>query len=145
VRRERDALADTCRELRIAQAPVGGRQHFLRWENPTTWQAWSDAGLEYDSTLHFPDAAGFRSGACFEHSVFNLTARRTLPLRERPLVVMDASLLQYEALGYEAGAERALALRATCKRFGGDFTVLWHNNRLQSRRDRELYETLLDG
>lgn len=145
VQRERSALADACTELGIEQAPVGGRQHFLRWENPTTWQAWSDAGLEYDSTLHFPDEAGFRSGACFEHPVFNLVTRRTLPLRERPLIVMEASLLQYEALGYDAAAERALSLRETCKRFGGDFTVLWHNNRLQSRRDRELYETLLDG
>ena len=51
-------------------------------------------------------------------------------MRERPLIVMECSVIaeRYLGLGY---SEQALALmqgyRDTCHRFGGDFTLLWHN------------------
>ena len=48
-----DRLRATCEQLRIDQPKWGGRQHYLRWQNPTTWQNWEDAGLDYDSTLGF--------------------------------------------------------------------------------------------
>ena len=73
----------------VEQAQWGGRQHYLRWENPETWRACEDAGLAHDSTLGFSAGSGFRTGACVDHPVFDLRARRALRLRERPLVVMD--------------------------------------------------------
>lgn len=38
------------------------RQHYLRFETPTTWRFWNAAGLEYDSTLTYADRASFRCG-----------------------------------------------------------------------------------
>jgi hypothetical protein len=35
----------------IDQPSLGGRQHFLRWETPTTARLWDDNGLDYDTTL----------------------------------------------------------------------------------------------
>ena len=141
--REFQALRRACEEEGIDQPSFGGRQHYLRWENPTSWQNWEDAGLAYDSTLSFADQAGFRSGVCFEYPVFNLRTRRVLALRERPLVAMDASLLEYARLSPESATERLLELKRRCRLFGGEFTLLWHNDRLLSRSARRAYDLAL--
>lgn len=145
VRRELERLLAAADELGVEQDEWGGRQHFLRWEAPTTWRAWADAGLAYDSSLGYADRVGFRSGTCHEHEVFDLRARRRLPLRERPLVVMEATLLErkYMGLGHEAAVETARRLRATCERFGGDFTLLWHNSYLLTAADRQAFRRVI--
>ncbi len=142
-RRELEALIHACDEEGIDQPSFGGRQHYLRWENPTTWQNWEDAGLAYDSSLSFADQAGFRCGVCYEYPVFNLRTRRSLKLRERPLIAMDASLLEYEQLSHRLATERLLELERRCRLFDGEFTLLWHNDRLLSRSARRAYELTL--
>ncbi|MGZ4348164.1 MAG: polysaccharide deacetylase family protein [Gaiellaceae bacterium] len=132
-------LRAVCDELGIDQPKWGGRQHYLRWRNPTTWQNWDDAGLDYDSTLSFASRAGFRCGVCYEYPVFNLLTSERLRLRERPLVVMDASLLSYQRLSPDQAGEHIEKLKEKCRRVNGQFTLLWHNDRLLSRRARQAY------
>ncbi len=120
-------------------ARMGGRQHFLRWENPSTWRAWEQAGLAYDSSLGFPDQAGFRCGVCFDYPAFDLVARQPLRLLERPLVIMEQSLFS-DRPGKDAhGLDMLRRLRERCRLFDGNFTILWHNSRLASQRERRLY------
>lgn len=64
-------LKKICNEEGIQQKNWGGRMHYLRWEHPTTLQAWEDAGLNYDTTLSYADRPGFRCGTCFEYPAFN--------------------------------------------------------------------------
>lgn len=142
LRAELDALRGACEEEDIAQEAFGGRQHFLRWE-PATWTAWEEAGLAYDSTLTFSARPGFRCGACTEYAAFDLQGRRELRLRERPLVLMDTPTLDGVDLADEELEVLIGDLRDQCRRFGGDFTVLWHNNWLVTRRQRRLLETAL--
>ncbi len=146
--REFNTLIQVCEALRIDQSVWGGRQHYLRWEVPQTWQNWEEAGLNYDSTLSFADYAGFRSGVCFEYSVFNLETRETLSLRERPLILMDCTLMDEKYMGLGSGEKAkkiGRQLKDCCRRYNGDFTMLWHNNRLVLNEERELYEYLLDA
>ncbi|WP_420819557.1 polysaccharide deacetylase family protein [Paenibacillus pinistramenti] len=130
----------------IRQDVWGGRQHYLRWRAPDTWQHWEDAGLDYDSTLSFADQAGFRCGVCCEYPVFNLRTRRQLHLRERPLVVMDQSIIHpdYMALKGDAAFGAIRHYYDQCAAYGGDFTLLWHNSQLVRRSDRKLYRDSLD-
>ena len=144
-RAESERLKRVCREEGIEQEAWGGRQHYLRWENPTTWQNWEDAGLDYDSTVGFADSPGFRSGTCFEHPVFNLATRRTLRLRERPLVLMEHAALGGLGLNGRSAVELVSELREVCRRFSGDFVLLWHNSQLLGRRAKELYVQALSG
>jgi uncharacterized protein DUF7033 len=138
IRKEFSSLKRIADEDGLHQPQWGGRQHYLRWEAPTTWEAYADAGLTYDSTLTYADHAGFRCGVCYEFPVFNLRTRRALALRERPLIVMEASLFgqSYMQLSTEEALAKVTALSETCRRFDGDFTFLWHNGQSQipSRR-----------
>jgi hypothetical protein len=121
----------------------GGRQHYLRWENPTTWQAWEDASMDYDSTVGFADQVGFRSGACYEYPVFNLRTRQQLRLKERPLIVMDCTLFDYMGLSVEAATEMLSLLARRCRMYNGEFVLLWHNSYLLTETLRRFYEDAL--
>jgi peptidoglycan/xylan/chitin deacetylase (PgdA/CDA1 family) len=141
--REFDRLRRVCQALGIEQERWGGRQHYLRWENPTTWQNWENAGLDYDSTVGFAEQPGFRCGTCYEYPVFNLRTRQQLALRERPLIVMDASLFSYAGLTPRQAAEQVERLKARCRLFDGELTVLVHNDRFLSRRVRSAFRSVL--
>jgi hypothetical protein len=121
----------------------GGRQHYLRWENPTTWQAWDDAGLDYDSTVGFADQVGFRSGACYEYPAFNLHTRQQLRLTERPLIVMDCTLFDYMGLSVDEATELLSLVAQRCRMYEGEFVLLWHNSYLLTETQRQFYREAL--
>jgi hypothetical protein len=129
----------------VQQDRWGGRQHYLRWHNPDTWANWDAAGLDYDSTLTFADHLGFRAGTCHEFRAFHLRERRILRLRERPLAVMDATVLDYMGLTPDAAAESVLDLARQCRRYSGTLTLLWHNSRVQTARQQRWYAALIDA
>lgn len=135
-------LRERATNLGIAQAEWGGRQHYLRWQNPITWQNWEDAGLDYDSTLGFAEQPGFRSGICYEYPVFNIKTRQALNLRERPLVVMECSVLRYMNLSFEESKQKILDLNSVCQQFSGDMTILWHNDHLISWQQKSIYRDI---
>lgn len=139
-------LRHTAEECGIDQGIWGGRQHYLRWRAPETWQYWEDAGLQYDSTLSYADLAGFRCGVCYEFPVFNLKTRQALRLRERPLIVMDQSIVHpgYMGLSGEKALRTILHYYEQCAQYQGDFTLLWHNSQLVKSADRQLYQACLE-
>ncbi len=142
-RAEADALRDTCSNAGFDQPVWGVRQHYLRFENPQTWRNQESAGLEHDSTLGFAEQIGFRAGTCREYPVFDLLDRRPLNLRERPLIVMDGTLLGYLRLGPEEATSRARALVDVCRRHQGDAVLLYHNDTLAGERQRAHYRELI--
>jgi len=104
-----------------------GRQHYLRFDNPVTWQILDDCGLKTDSTLGFSSGGGFRCGICHEYSVFDIVTRKKLHLKEFPLIMMDAAMRkQYP--DYKGFFDNAIYLADECKKHNGVFTFLWHNN-----------------
>ncbi len=146
-------LAREFEDLRAAVARAGGqqarygaRQHYLRWRMADTAAQLDALGFEHDSTLGYPDVAGFRCGTSHTFPLFDLTQQRALAIVERPLVLMEATVLSPTYLGLGDGdAARALMmqLRASCHRFGGTFGLLWHNSNFATPRARRLYEALL--
>ncbi|GGA33436.1 polysaccharide deacetylase family protein [Paenibacillus physcomitrellae] len=141
IARQFGLLREAAEAAGIRQDVWGGRQHYLRWRAPDTWQHWEAAGLDYDSTLSYADQAGFRCGTCYEYPVFNLRTRQMLHLRERPLIVMEQSILQPEYMGLR-GQAAVQAMRhyfEQCAAYEGDFTLLWHNSHLVRHADRRLY------
>jgi hypothetical protein len=112
----------------VRQSVRTGRQHYLRFAAPHTWQQWADAGMLWDSTLGYSDAEGFRCGMCIPFPVFNFLTRQALALWERPLVVMDVTLALYRRYTPAQGAERLERLRREVEKHRGQWVVLWHNS-----------------
>ncbi len=104
-----------------------GRQHFLRFENPLTWQMYEDTGISIDSTMGFMNHVGFRSGTCFEYSIYNILTRKKLKLKEQPLVVMEQALVK-KYPDKNNFLKKFIALKDTVQKYKGTFVLLWHNN-----------------
>lgn len=148
-----ELIAQEARRLRavlaqeeIQQDALGGRMHYLRWEQPATLRAWADAGMAYDSTLGYADRPGFRCGTCFEYPAFDPVAQEGINLRLRPLVAMECSVIDpcYMALGQsEAARDKFLQLKESCRAVNGIFTLLWHNSRLVLNEERQHYAEII--
>jgi hypothetical protein len=130
----------------VGQEVWGGRQHYLQWANPVTWRCWDEAGLDYDCTLAYSEAVGFRTGTCHEYPVFDLVGRRQLKLRERPFQVMDVSLFGHMRLRPEAAFAAVVEVARACRRFRGDLGILWHNDEvLRTARQKRWYAELIEA
>lgn len=134
IKQEADRLRTVLQEELIEQNEFGGRMHYLRWEHPTTLQAWNDAGMTYDSTLSYADLPGFRCGTCFEYPAFNPVTQQLLNIRIRPLIVMECSIMSDKYLGLGNGEEALrefLKYKKICQQVKGCFTLLWHNSEIK--------------
>ena len=124
----------------------GGRQHFLRFSVPETWRSWADAGLTYDTSLGYADHAGFRCGTCRPFPVFDLRQKEQLNIVERPLIVMEGSVLDSKYMGmqdFESAVNYMQKLKNQCSMFGGEFVLLWHNSRLTTSWEKKMYQEVL--
>jgi hypothetical protein len=115
----------------IYPAIQDGRQHYLRFSNPETWQIWDDMGLKFDGTIGYEYDCGFRAGVCYEYPVFNILTRKKLNLVEQPLIFMEASMRdKYPA--EEDFMNKLNHLVNTVKKYHGNFSFLWHNSNILS-------------
>lgn len=133
-------------EERVEQEEIGGRQHYLRFDVRSTPQLWEANGLAYDSSLAYAENIGFRCGTSREYPMFDLVTRTPLKLRQRPLILMEVTVLgqSYMGMPYD---DDALALmlhyKRVCHQFGGRFTILWHTSQLSHPKAREFYTELI--
>jgi uncharacterized protein DUF7033 len=141
-----DALKEACHREGVDTSNLGGRQHYLRFDISRTPRLWKINDFFYDSTLGFADKTGFRAGICYEYTMFDLIEREKLKLKQRPLIIMEGTIIAkaYEGLGYsEEAFKRFQFLEETCKKFQGDFTLLWHNSYFFSVSSKKLYERIV--
>ena len=144
--REAEILRKVMDEEGISQRKLGGRQHYLRWETPTTAHNLDAAGMTYDSTLGYADRPGFRCGTCHEYPMIDPIDKKLLNVRQRPLVLMECSVIDmaYMGLGYSEQSMKYMhMIKKHCYKVGGDFTLLWHNSHLRNKEDHSFYEELI--
>ncbi len=121
-----------------------GREHYLRFEVPTTWQIWEDNGMEWDSTLVFADKEGFRCGTCYEYSVFNIYTSQKLKLKEKPLILMEGNFITYQPeIGPDQMQRKITNLIDKTKKYHGNFICLWHNSKLETQCRKNMYESII--
>jgi len=123
-------LANEIESLKLAsgQEIKTGRHHYLRFSMPQTWRHWEQNEMDWDSTLSYAGEAGFRCGVCYSYPVFDIENRKQLHLKEKPLIVMEASIVQYEKLTPDQCLERVSKLKNQVKKHNGEFVFLWHNS-----------------
>ncbi|GAO29729.1 polysaccharide deacetylase family protein [Geofilum rubicundum] len=114
------------------EAPAGIRQHYLLFSHPTTFKIQEAAGLVYDSTLSFHDHDGYRNGYCYPFRPYDFEKDVPMQIWEIPLVMMEVSALQYRQLSFAEIETSVLQYVQEAQKFGGLFSLLWHNCRLNN-------------
>lgn len=131
----------------VLQSPITeGRQHYLRFEAPITWQIWEDNNMVLDCTVGYADKEGFRCGCCYPFPVFDVISRKTLKLMEYPLIVMEGTFVTYQSIEPRNMFDKVLKLMRTVKEYNGTFVFLWHNSSFNSPTYAEyqyIYEEIL--
>lgn len=140
-------LRDMLQKFLLKINKFGGRQHYLSWEAPTTWELYEENGIEYDTTLSYADCIGFRCGICWDYPVYNCIKHEAYRLREYPLIVMDCTLWdkRYMDLDKKEMLSRCVKLKEKCQKYEGNFVILWHNTSFMELWQRELYESILNS
>ena len=146
IKLEREKLNSALVEAGINYEVEGNRQHYLRWDSSKTPEYLDEAGYAYDTTGSYADLPGFRYGTAKPFPMWSWKNGRTLNLVQRPLICMECSVMakRYMGLGHSEEAYSTMhKLKARALAFGGDFTLLWHNNQFNSGKDKLLFSSLL--
>tara|TARA_B100000989_G_scaffold296686_1_gene280461 strand:- start:92 stop:1459 length:1368 start_codon:yes stop_codon:yes gene_type:complete len=123
------------------------RQHYLRWCSISTPKLLYEAGIENDFTVGFSDHVGFRSGTCYKYKLYDLVSREILNIYETPLLVMDVSLYSEKYMNMSSLnqiIDLLDQLIKECKHYNGIFSAVWHNNQLNQKDHRFIFEHLID-
>ncbi len=145
-------------EHALGETITANRWHYLRTTDAHDFEGLVKAGFTDDYTMGFADYAGFRLGTCRPVHWINPNATLTtecIPpggdergaLLLHPLTIMDCTLSSdnYMNLSEEEAFEHCKSLIDITHEYGGEVTLLWHNNTFGkgSYHDR-LYPRLLD-
>jgi hypothetical protein len=114
-------------EAAIGNKIVSGRQHYLRFDIHSSFKVWDECDMQYDLTLGYADREGFRCGTCYEYHPYDFENDREYTVKERPLIVMDATLYDYRKYTIKEAYGQMVKLYLRCKAVGGNFVLLWHN------------------
>ena len=112
---------------KINEAPIiSGREHYLRFEVPKTWQLWEDNKFEWCSNLAYPKSAGFRTGSCYSYTPYNILSQKQLKIKERPLIMMEVTFAEAskDVKKFNKMVDYYLNI---IKKYNGEFVLLWHN------------------
>ncbi|MEN6517448.1 MAG: polysaccharide deacetylase family protein [Methanospirillum sp.] len=139
--REKDRI-----ERVVGRKVTGYRNHYLRFKVPDTWVHLARAGFEYDTTLGYNDAIGFRNGMCHPfHPVDRNNNGAVLDILEIPLAIMDATLIS-SMKTYDEAMSASKRLVDVVESLNGVITLNWHSNNFNCPfRDlwEKFYEDLL--
>ncbi|MFO8129189.1 MAG: polysaccharide deacetylase family protein [Bacteroidales bacterium] len=125
-----DAMRELVKKYKkaIADEQPGIRQHRLLYQYPLTSAIHEDNGFLYDATLGFAEHEGFRNSFCYPFKLYNFEQDRPFKTWQIPLNIMDVTLFHYRRLSYPEALASIRDILAECKKFGGVFTILWHNS-----------------
>lgn len=106
----------------------GTRQHYLKFSNPDTYRIQQQCGIKYDTTVGFAEHEGYRNSYCYPFHPYNFDNDTMMDIWEFPLIVMDGTLFYYREHNYESAMKSIENLLIETLKFGGIFTLLWHNS-----------------
>lgn len=112
---------------RLGADVAGQRFHYLRVDPHDNLRALPGLGFDWDSSLGFADAPGFRAGLAHPYRPWDVEADRPLDLVEIPLAAMDVTFSEprYLGLSVRAAEQRLIQLLDLAAERGGGFAVLW--------------------
>jgi hypothetical protein len=136
-------LRDYCRNIGVKQDVCEIRHHYLRYSNPKTSRWHEKYAFVADATLGHRDYIGFRRGTSHEYYVYDLENRKTLNVKEFPLIVMEQTM-KGEFDGIKLQFEAIKRMIDICKFYNGNFVLLWHNETLADKDDKIFYGKIID-
>ena len=106
----------------------GCRQHFLSIDMRSSYRAMDDAGIKFDYSYGFSRHEGFRNSYCFPFHPFDHDRQQMMGITCVPLAFMDVTCLAHRKMSYDDIFLAVGEMLDEVRRFGGVFSLLWHNS-----------------
>lgn len=145
---EKNTIQSTVNDIGYDYKITESRQHYLRWDPQTTIDILDKAGILVDHTGSYADHIGFRYGTSKRFRAFSLTQGKILNIMIQPLHIMDNSLFAEEYQGLKYSKDTASYLNDIINkalRYGGAFSMLWHNDNFKNPLDATFFKLLLES
>ena len=147
LKRERAALGAALGKASLAQDVIENRQHYLRWDAACTPDYLFEAGFRVDASGGFADHPGFRYGTARAFRMWSWRTLGPIDLEQRPLIVMEGSLLSplYLQMTYDQSIALTDQLQSRVMQYGGVYSLLWHNSELETAAKRGLFSRFVQS
>lgn len=121
-----------------------GRNHYLRYKMPKSWEIYDRTGIYYDTTQGDAACEGFLRGICIPYKLFDAMKGRELDVWEIPLIVMDTTLRSelYRNYSPQDALERIYELIDCVQHYSGVFSLLWHNTSIEGEYWEEWFKVV---
>ena len=119
---------------------------YLRY-NTYQFKILHELGIKYDSSISFPDYAGFKCGTSRLFKLYDIKNKINLNIIEKPLLIMDCTLGQrnYMNLDLSKAISHVNNIKKYVNLYNGTFTVLFHNHILTEKYYKELFINILSN
>lgn len=143
------ALDSVLKTIDMSQSLSLSRQHYLKWDQCITPDLLSNLGIKIDSSIGYSNKIGFRVGSCYEYMMFDPVNHKANNIIQQPLILMDVALFEmsnkiFNNIGkYDYMRHESLKMKEICHFYKGDFVVLWHNNQMSKKGQKDIYLELI--
>jgi Family of unknown function (DUF7033) len=121
------------------------RQHYLKYQYPSTFQNLSKSGFTQDFSIGFSKISGFRSGICEPYMLFNPLERKIIGILETPMILMDRTFLPGKRdMDFRKIQKEMEKIVHEVQRYQGKLCLLLHNSTFDEPGGREVNELLLE-
>lgn len=108
--------------------PAVSRQHYLHMRFPDTILYLDESGIKHDYTMAYAGIAGWRNGTSYPYRWYDLKQDEMIDITVHPLQFMDVTMTEYRDSPPAEAATLIEEMKAYVRRYGGEFTILWHNS-----------------
>lgn len=120
------------------------RQHYIRFELPSTYRKLLALGLTNDYSMGYGSINGFRASIATSYYWYDLKNEEKTSLLIHPFCFMDANSYYEQQLSPDAAFEELMQYYHAVKSVNGMMITIWHNNFLGTDEAfagwREVYE-----
>ena len=104
------------------------RQHYIKFDFPTTFQHLLEAGITADYSMGYGSINGFRASVASSFLWYNLATETITPLRLHPFCFMDANSFYEQQQNAASSLPELLYYYEECKKVNGEMISIFHNN-----------------
>lgn len=119
------------------------RQHYLKFNLPTTYNSLLAAGITEDYSMGFPDMPGFRAGTCKPFYFYDLKNEKATRLKIFPVTCMEGSFINSNTQPEQA-FQQILNLINEINKVNGIFISIWHNHTLSESAEYKPWKKVHD-
>ena len=127
---------------------INSRMHYLRWDVLKTPEIINNTKINIDHSQGFAEHAGFRCGTSNPFKIYDIKNNNTTNVIAKPLIAMECSLISNRYQGIKNPNMILSYLKKLinlCHKYGGTFSLLWHNSHFTNINDDYIYYVILNS